>query len=68
MPHWTFPQSNLHAVFPTRQRLVPAVRCFIDFLAKRLPKVASEYDIGNFAGIAGNLLPEAMPSEEICDA
>lgn len=50
LPQWTFVQSNLHAVFPSRRGLLPAVRCFIDFLAARLPDVASEYGIGDFVG------------------
>lgn len=68
LPHWAFPQSNLHAVFPSRRGLVPAVRCFIDFLAKRLPEVADEYGTGNFVGIAGNPSPEAVPPGKTRDA
>jgi DNA-binding transcriptional LysR family regulator len=46
LPRWTFPVSTLHAVFPSRRGLVPAVRCFIDFLAKRLPELIKEIEDG----------------------
>lgn len=36
---WNSEQGVLHAVFPTRRGLLPAVRSFIDFLAARLPEV-----------------------------
>jgi DNA-binding transcriptional LysR family regulator len=49
LPEWSYMRSNLHAVFASRRGLLPAVRCFIDFLAKRLPEIASEYGIGDFA-------------------
>jgi DNA-binding transcriptional LysR family regulator len=53
LPNWTFPCSTLHAVFASRRGLLPAVRCFIDFLAQRLPEVASELGISNFAQAKG---------------
>ncbi len=37
LPDWSLPVGILHAVFPTRRGLLPAVRAFIDFLAQRLP-------------------------------
>ncbi|MBV9696008.1 MAG: LysR family transcriptional regulator, partial [Gammaproteobacteria bacterium] len=37
LPEWTTPQGVVHAVFPTRRGLLPAVRAFIDFLAAQLP-------------------------------
>lgn len=37
LPEWTTPQGIMHAVFPTRRGLLPAVRAFIDFLAQQLP-------------------------------
>jgi len=37
LPDWNSPQGILHAVFPSRRGLLPAVRAFIDFLAERLP-------------------------------
>jgi DNA-binding transcriptional LysR family regulator len=45
LPDWSFAPANLHAVFPTRRGLVPAVRVFIDFLAQRLPEVALQYSL-----------------------
>lgn len=39
LPGWNSEQGILHAVFPTRRGLLPAVRTFIDFLAARLPEV-----------------------------
>ena len=32
MPGWSPPQSIVHAVFPSRRGLAPAVRCFLDYL------------------------------------
>ena len=37
LPEWNNPQGIVHAVFPSRRGLLPAVRAFIDFLAERLP-------------------------------
>jgi DNA-binding transcriptional LysR family regulator len=37
LPEWNSPQGIVHAVFPSRRGLLPAVRVFIDFLAERLP-------------------------------
>jgi len=39
LPEWNSPQGIVHAVFPSRRGLLPAVRAFIDFLAERLPAV-----------------------------
>jgi DNA-binding transcriptional LysR family regulator len=33
LPGWPSPRAIIHAVFPSRRGLVPAVRRFIDFLA-----------------------------------
>jgi DNA-binding transcriptional LysR family regulator len=57
LPQWSFAPSNLHAVFPSRRGLVPAVRCLIDFLAKRLPEVASQYNVGDFLAVDINRGP-----------
>jgi DNA-binding transcriptional LysR family regulator len=54
LPDWTFPCSNLHAVFASRRGLMPAVRCFIDFIGKRLPEVANEAGIGELVQQDGN--------------
>ena len=34
LPGWSLPPGMLHAVFPSRRGLVPAVRVFLDFLAE----------------------------------
>jgi DNA-binding transcriptional LysR family regulator len=34
LPHWGLPPGVLHAVFPSRRGLVPAVRRFLDFLGE----------------------------------
>ncbi len=36
LPHWAPPLGIVHAVFPSRRGLVPAVRQFLDFLGERL--------------------------------
>lgn len=37
LPDWTFPRGIVHAVFPSRRGLAPAVRSFLDFLGERVP-------------------------------
>jgi len=37
LPAWRSPLGIVHAVFPTRRGMLPAVRALIDFLAERLP-------------------------------
>lgn len=43
LPGWGPPPGIVHAVFPRRRALVPAVRRLLDFLAERLPAVG-RYD------------------------
>ncbi|NTZ88991.1 LysR family transcriptional regulator [Burkholderia metallica] len=38
MPSWQGEEGIVHAIFPSRQGMRPAVRVWIDFLAKELPK------------------------------
>jgi DNA-binding transcriptional LysR family regulator len=38
LPGWPSPRAIIHAVFPSRRGLVPAVRRFIDFLAVEMSK------------------------------
>ncbi|WP_159912850.1 LysR family transcriptional regulator [Pantoea sp. 18069] len=37
LPDWSPPQGVVHAVFPSRRGLSPAVRSFLDFLAETMP-------------------------------
>lgn len=37
LPDWSAPQAILHAVFPTRRGMSPAVRSFLDYLGQYLP-------------------------------
>jgi DNA-binding transcriptional LysR family regulator len=36
LPGWAPPVGLVHAVFPSRRGMVPAVRRFLDFLGERL--------------------------------
>jgi DNA-binding transcriptional LysR family regulator len=36
LPDWCLPQGLLHVVYPSRRGLLPAVRAFLDFLARAL--------------------------------
>lgn len=36
LPDWALPRGIVHAVFPSRRGLVPAVRLFLDFLGENL--------------------------------
>lgn len=47
LPGWNSELGILHAVFPTRRGLLPAVRSFIDFLAARLPEVLLPQQAGH---------------------
>ncbi len=38
LPDWQPPPSVVHAVFPSRRGLLPAVRTFLDFLGDNLPR------------------------------
>ena len=38
LPNWDMPVGRLHAVFPSRQGVTPALRRFLDFLAEILPE------------------------------
>lgn len=55
LPDWTFSTSNLHIVFPSRRGLNPSVRCLIDYLAKRMPEIATQV---NFAGLTSNVVAD----------
>ena len=37
LPEWTRPVGVVHAVFPSRRGLSPAVRSFLDFLGEYVP-------------------------------
>jgi DNA-binding transcriptional LysR family regulator len=39
LPAWALPPGNVHAVYPSRHGQVPAVRCFIDYVAQMLPRI-----------------------------
>ncbi|PKO67246.1 MAG: LysR family transcriptional regulator [Betaproteobacteria bacterium HGW-Betaproteobacteria-16] len=48
LPEWSMPVGVVHAVFPSRRGLSPAVRSFLDFLGEYVP-------------VCGNLLRQAPP-------
>ncbi|HAX23293.1 MAG TPA: LysR family transcriptional regulator [Hydrogenophaga sp.] len=41
LPDWQTPRGVVHAVFPSRRGLTPAVRCFLDFLGEHVPTHSS---------------------------
>lgn len=45
LPDWNLPEGIVHAVFPTRRGLLPAVRAFIDFLAEHLPGMVESHSV-----------------------
>lgn len=45
LPRWSLPAGHIHAVYPYRRGLLPAVREFVDFLAARLPELADEFGV-----------------------
>ena len=42
LPQWTAPPAIVHAIFPSRRGLLPAVRSWIDFLAKEIPPLLQD--------------------------
>ena len=42
LPDWSLPEMNLYAMFPSRQGLTPAVRCFLDYLGQHLRPVLDD--------------------------
>ena len=43
LPDWAQPKAIVHAVFPSRRGLVPAVRHFLDFLGETVPQSTRMY-------------------------
>ncbi|RUW81281.1 LysR family transcriptional regulator [Mesorhizobium sp. M2A.F.Ca.ET.067.02.1.1] len=50
LPDHTLPPHQLHAVFPSRRGLVPAVRTFLDFLGHELPQLTAKIEDGYATG------------------
>jgi DNA-binding transcriptional LysR family regulator len=55
LPEWTRPVGVVHAVFPSRRGLSPAVRSFLDFLGEYVPVC------GNLLRLPSALRPESPP-------
>ena len=47
LPQWKLPQGIIHAVFPSRRGMLPAVRAFIDHLAEVLPQQLAKKRCGS---------------------
>ena len=56
LPQWSPPPGIVHAVFPSRRGLAPAVRNFLDFLGECMP--------GRSSTLAGNLTEIAVGDSE----
>ena len=46
LPDWSPPPGNVHAVYPSRHGLTPALRSFIDFVSLRMPQVLRDTQQG----------------------
>ncbi|HEX8046297.1 LysR family transcriptional regulator [Rhizobium sp.] len=46
LPDCSLPAHQLHAIFPSRRGLVPAVRAFLDFLGHELPLMTTKIEDG----------------------
>ncbi|MCD6663888.1 MAG: LysR family transcriptional regulator [Comamonas sp.] len=46
LPEWSLPRAIVHAVFPSRRGMSPAVRSFLDFLEEVMPPHASASCVG----------------------
>lgn len=68
------PDHQLHAVYPSRRGMVPAVKAFVDLLAAELPKSMARAHrefidvVGHEVGETGQGVLEAMPHAEGEDA
>ncbi|TGU99814.1 LysR family transcriptional regulator [Mesorhizobium sp. M00.F.Ca.ET.151.01.1.1] len=50
LPDHALPAHELHAIFPSRRGLVPAVRAFLDFLGHELPLLTAKIEDGYATG------------------
>jgi len=53
LPGWAPPRGIVHAVFPSRRGLSPAVRHFLDFLAEAMPGCSSQVTRNGAQGLNG---------------
>ncbi|AOB40705.1 LysR family transcriptional regulator [Bordetella parapertussis] len=44
LPDWRSPEGIVHCIYPSRRGMMPAVRAFLDFLAKRVPPLVRQSD------------------------
>lgn len=75
LPEWELPMGVLHAVFPSRKGVTPALRLFLDFLGEILPECGEH--IGMFLtppppGMHRPVAPDAAdwnapPSDDVTD-
>lgn len=64
LPEWRLPLGTFHAVFASRRGLLPAVRVFIDFLAKKMPPLVEAARLGR-DDINSASCPETLSSERV---
>lgn len=50
LPNWHLPYGLLHAVYPSRRGLLPAIRVFIDFLSENVHEQSSDFDVDSLLG------------------
>lgn len=62
LPQWDLPMGVLHAVFPSRQGVTPALRRFLDFLAEVLPEHARKVGMMPASGMPMHAAPPTEPS------
>ena len=48
LPEWKAPHGILHAVYPSRRGLLPAVRVFIDYLVEHLSNIRMKKKFDNY--------------------
>jgi DNA-binding transcriptional LysR family regulator len=44
LPNWTLSTGNVHAAYPSRHGVVPALHCFINYAAEHLPNILTSIE------------------------
>ncbi|WP_019447390.1 LysR substrate-binding domain-containing protein [Cupriavidus sp. BIS7] len=62
LPQWDLPMGVLHAVFPSRQGVTPALRRLLDYLADVLPECARKIGMVPTTSLGMHVAPPTEPA------
>jgi len=63
LPQWDLPMGVLHAVFPSRQGVTPALRRFLDYLGEVLPECARKMGMIPNVSLGMHVAPPTEPAQ-----